>query len=199
MKQRHEWTARVTASAGRRVALRRAQAGLSVQALAGRCAELGLPLGRVTISKLELGMRQTLNIGELLVLAAALDVPPVLLICPVGQEDSMEALPGQELSPWDAAKWFCGSAVLSGSPDGLRLAPPSHRSAAYLFREHDRLTAELAGVTREMTWGRGEIARLRRLGLEALRSTRETMREQGLSPPPLPDGLAWTEAEAEGT
>src|SRR5258706_5002055 len=154
MKQRQEWTARVTASAGKQIALHGARAHLSVQALADRCAALGLPLGRVTISKLELGTRQSLSTGELMVLACALGVPPADLIFPAGQ-GGVEILPGQALPAWDAVRWFCGSAALTQSPDGqLRIAPPPYRSPGHLFDVHESVTAQLAGVAPEETWGR---------------------------------------------
>src|SRR5260221_5345242 len=168
MKQRHEGTAQVTASAGRRVALRGAQAGLSVQALADRCAELGLPLGRVTLSKLELGMRASLNIGELLVLAAALDMPPAELVFPAGLGGDVEVLPGQTLPAWDAAKWLSGDARLEESPGGPRVVPAGYLTAVPLHREHDRLIAGLSGITSEMTLGDDEAPRMRRRAVIAL-------------------------------
>jgi hypothetical protein len=195
MKQTREWSTRVTADIGKRVAWHRARADLTVQALSERCAELGLPLGRVVLSKLELGLRQTLNVGELLVLAHALDVSPAVLIFPLGHKDEVEVLPGQTLSPWDAVKWLSGAARLEKSRDGLQAALPSHRSPVVLFREHEQYSARLAGHSREDTWGRSETAMLLRTTQVALQSTRETLGEMGFMPPPLPEELGWIDEE----
>lgn len=82
---------------------------MTVQALADRCEELGLPLGRVTITKLERGMRQAVTPGELMVLAVALRVSPVELLYDVKQPDkTTEILPGAGVSTASAALWFTG-------------------------------------------------------------------------------------------
>lgn len=81
---------------------------MSVLALIGRCAELGMPLDRSVIAKLERGTRQSLTVAELLVLARALNVPPLLLALPIGTEAQTEVLPGVSVDTWQAAQWFTG-------------------------------------------------------------------------------------------
>lgn len=104
----------MTRQIGQRVAYFRARSTdhegrkLTAQAVANRCKEIGHPLDRAVIAKLEKGLRDTITVPELLVLARALDIPPMLLVMPVGVEDTLEVLPGFEAPPWDAAKWFAG-------------------------------------------------------------------------------------------
>src|ERR1035438_6536333 len=108
----------MTAGIGERVARFRKRAAdangkqMTVQALADRCAELGLPLGRLTITKLERGNRQAVTPAEVMVLALALEVPPVELIFPVGQSEDVEILPGRKVPPLDGLRWFSGELAL---------------------------------------------------------------------------------------
>jgi hypothetical protein len=75
------------------------------------------------------------------------------------------------------------------------VVPASNISAIPLHREHDRLTAGLAGYTRESLLGAVDDGngRLLRLGVGALRDVRAFIRELGLTPPALPPGLAWVD------
>jgi transcriptional regulator with XRE-family HTH domain len=197
-----DWSIRLAADIGANVAYHRSASSgargrrMTVQALADRCAELGLPLGRVALTKLENGVREKVSVAELLVLAAALEVPPALLIFPVGREKAIEALPARQLDPWHATLWLSGDAQLSEDAAGPGVIPASNISVVPLHREHDRLTAGLAGCTRESLLGAGgddSRGRLLRLGVGALRDVRAFIRELGLDPPELPSGLAWVD------
>lgn len=86
------------------------------ETLAERCAALGHPeLTPPAIANIETGRRDAkgnrrrdVTIDELLILAAALRVPPMMLITPVLEADSIQILPGFRLDPWDGAKWISG-------------------------------------------------------------------------------------------
>lgn len=67
------------------------------------------------IANMESGRRTSVGLSELLVLARALDVPPLELAFPVGQSELVEVLPGQEVGTWAAAKWFTGGGAVSVS------------------------------------------------------------------------------------
>src|SRR5450756_825662 len=103
-----DWSVRMTARIGERVARVRLRQEMTVQALADRCAELGLPVGRVTLTKLERGIRQAVTPAEVMVLAAALGVPPIELLMPVGIGEQVEILPGQVIDSLAAVRWFRG-------------------------------------------------------------------------------------------
>jgi len=79
---------------------------MTVQALADECAKLGLPLGRVTITKLEGGKREAVSIAEMIVLARALSVAPADLLIRPGTPGTVEMLPGDFWPAADAARWL---------------------------------------------------------------------------------------------
>lgn len=85
---------------------------MTAQALADRCAALGYPLDRTVIAKLEKGLRQTVTVADLLVLAKALEVPPLALVFPVGYEGEVEVLPGRMEHPITALRWASGEGFL---------------------------------------------------------------------------------------
>jgi transcriptional regulator with XRE-family HTH domain len=216
------WAAKIAKQVGKQVAHYRARAegpkgkrGMTAQALADRCTELELPMDRAVIAKLEKGIRQTITMGEILVLARALNVAPVLLIFPIGQEDEIEAVPGESVDTWAALRWFTGEAErLPG--DVLR--EPQEAEPVRLYREHERLVGDWVRVRQEMEnilatreaedlrEFRAESepdavdARLAEMKLERMSSLAESIqfvraeiRERGLTPPPLPAEAAYIE------
>lgn len=94
-----------------RIVDERTHQGLSQQALVDRLAELGYPMNRVTLAKIEAGGTRARNIGleEAFGLAAALSVPPSVLFLGLGYEDRVSVLPKMIVHPHLAAKWLRGS------------------------------------------------------------------------------------------
>jgi len=80
---------------------------MSAERLSARCKELGLNINRSVLANLENGRRPTISVAELLILAKALEVPPVELITPVDHAD-IEILPDVHMDPWDALLWIGG-------------------------------------------------------------------------------------------
>lgn len=101
-----EWDSATTARIGGEI--RRLRGKRSAQQIADRTTALGYPIGRATISELETGRRKSITVPELLILAAALDVPPILLLCPGLPDGPVEILPGLETTAIVAAEWFEG-------------------------------------------------------------------------------------------
>ena len=196
MEHGPDWPARVAASIGRRVAYFRDRTKdehgrkLTAQALADRCTHLGLPLARPTISKLEKGLRETITVGELQVLARALGVAPVDLLFPIGQEQGVEVLPGQQMEPWSAYRWFTDSRPAAMWDEHERLCSLLSELAA-----ERRMVLELAGTAEEGT--RTTVDMQVRTVASAMRRLRSDMRERGLTPPPLPGGLAYIETQED--
>ena len=85
----------------------RERQGLTFDALSDRCSQLGFPLSRVVISKIESGFRPSITLPELLVLAAALGVPPLSLLLP--PDAPTEVAPGLSLDADAARAWFVGA------------------------------------------------------------------------------------------
>ncbi len=90
----------------RRTALR-----LTASELSRRTAELGYPISRGAIAKIESEARSgKIDVAEVLVLARALDVPPALLLFPSFATDGPEELlPGYFVRSEDAVRWMAGS------------------------------------------------------------------------------------------
>lgn len=108
MTQNANWPKSLTAVIASQVQRTRGERGMSAQQLADATAALGHPLPRSVIANLESGRRETVSVAELLVIARALRVPPLVLVFPIGSEPTVEVLPETEIPTWLAAKWFTG-------------------------------------------------------------------------------------------
>lgn len=105
--QSEDWMKRQAAAVGARVRRVRLAKGMSVQAVADRATkDLGYKMLRTTLANLEAGTRRNITLGEVSVLAEALDVPPLGLLFPIDEPASVEVLPGVQRTPWDAWRWF---------------------------------------------------------------------------------------------
>jgi transcriptional regulator with XRE-family HTH domain len=91
----------------------RTEKKLSAQKLADRTAEIGYCVSRATIAELEIPRRKYISIGELLVLAAALDVSVFDLVFPGYGDTEVETLPGVLVAKSDALEGFGGSRQLN--------------------------------------------------------------------------------------
>ncbi|WAL46788.1 helix-turn-helix domain-containing protein [Rhodococcus pyridinivorans] len=80
----------------------------TAQWLADRTRDLGHPISRTAISEYENGKRKTMPVTDLVVISAALNVPPALLLYPAQPDDMIEYLPAQELRSIDAVQAFAG-------------------------------------------------------------------------------------------
>jgi hypothetical protein len=85
------------------------------------------------ITNLENDRRDTLTIAELLILAAALDVPPILLISAVGHEPTVKILPGVEETTWRARGWLLGALA----PSYRTFSPRSWQEGRHAIELYD--------------------------------------------------------------
>jgi transcriptional regulator with XRE-family HTH domain len=140
-----DWMAQVSTTIASEVRRLRLQRGMSAQRLSDRCAELGAPIPRTVLSNLENGRRGNVTVAELLVLAAALDVPPATLAFPVGYVETVDALPGRARTPLEAIEWVSGHAEsgVEGEFDWKDVALKRFRDHA---RKAESLDASLAHV-----------------------------------------------------
>ncbi|WP_293012039.1 helix-turn-helix transcriptional regulator [Mycolicibacterium sp.] len=99
------WHLATSQRIGRSVAARRKELGMTALQLSERCRDLGAPIHRSTITKIENG-RPRFDLGELLVLAAALDTSPVRLVYPGPYDQNVEVIPGVDATEFVAAQWF---------------------------------------------------------------------------------------------
>ncbi|MFI9845167.1 helix-turn-helix domain-containing protein [Nonomuraea sp. NPDC051941] len=199
----NEWSVTCTRQIAANVRHHRERQNLSVQTVANRCAEMGVPITRPKLAKLESGHGNLLTVPELLVLAHALDTPPLLLLAPVGRTDSaVEIVPGVETDPHTAAAWIDGSAPLPTDPQDAGAAA---RAELRLLREHQRLLDQWTSRTRAAAasheragdgphakaWSEAAHLHTREAehAAERIADQRDNMRARGITPPPLPPGL----------
>jgi hypothetical protein len=191
------------------------QPRMSVQKLADATEKLGMPIPRSVLANLESGRRDTVSVAEILVLAAALNVAPIDLICPAGFDKQTEMLPGRMMDPLSATRWFTGEWKLDAYDDGvwtMREPGSGERSSAQLLKYHDDLISQVhkhedrardalkavADAVGEDAQERARIAardymaaveEWRAFAREPLRQARAEMRQRGMELPDLPAGI----------
>lgn len=115
------WAAAVSAAVGQRVADVRRERGMSVRELSDQLTALGHPVNRSSLSQLELGNRGV-SLPDLLAIATALDVSPVLLLVdPESRQPSVPFVPGLEdaVSAGHLVNWWSGIAPVTTTDDGF--------------------------------------------------------------------------------
>jgi transcriptional regulator with XRE-family HTH domain len=213
MSQPRRWSADRARQIGERV--KRLRGNRTAQWLADRCTELGHPMSRSAIAKLENGRREDLGQSEIDILARALGLSPVLLLFPVGEVTEVEVLPGDVRDTWDALRWFTGESPQEFSSREELEAWHAANEPLRLHRVHQRVLDELRETRRRMNHAlaarvlhdstdseRETAARVMDTEASAVRQfeerlseLRQQMRNQGITPPPLPDGLTYLDPE----
>lgn len=144
---------------GRRARRYREQAGLTQQQVADRTEQLGYRISRGTLAKIELGAGGTradnISLVDVLVLAAALDVPPVMLILPLGESEEVEIIPGNPIHPHLAHKWIKGSEDFTRAGYSSPFDPKQWARNAQPIRLFDKL--ELLQAGQELTTLQPEV------------------------------------------
>ncbi len=98
----------------------RKEAGLTAVQLSERTRQLGYPISRVAISKIESNSRAgKLDVAEVAILAAALEIPPILLLYPALPDGEVPVLPGREVASSVAMTWFAGERLLPMDDDDV--------------------------------------------------------------------------------
>jgi transcriptional regulator with XRE-family HTH domain len=80
---------------------------LTGEQLAQKTKQIGHEVTRSVIANIETGRRETVTVQDIAVLAAALGVPPVVLLYDVSGP-RVTALPGQEMDAIEAEEWWSG-------------------------------------------------------------------------------------------
>jgi transcriptional regulator with XRE-family HTH domain len=111
----------------RRVKEARKGRGWSQEQLADEATKrYGYPLARSTVAKIEQGgTRADARLGDLLALAAALEVPPVHLLTPDVDEAPVAVTPNTIVPAGLARAWIRGQAMLPGAGVNLSQIPAS--------------------------------------------------------------------------
>jgi transcriptional regulator with XRE-family HTH domain len=175
---------------GGRVAQFRKQRGLTAQQLSVQLRDrLGVDLKRTVIGNLESGYRRTISYAEILALAYVLEVPPLVLMVPIGTDD-FQPLPEVSEEPWESATWITGE----GLPPACEDPTPEmvdrylgHMDYLRLYRQHTDLIGQW---TRALHLPDPAVARAHMHEVEkAIALVRAAIRDRGGVPPRLPEEL----------
>ena len=207
-----EWPARLTQAIAGEVYRYRKERGMSAQQLSAECARLGMEISRSTLADLENGRRAMITVAELLVLAVALEVPPIMLVVPVARMETVEVIPNRSWPYWQMALWFRGqSLAIQDLGEGPELISRATRPDTPLDRveHHQSLVVRWSMADRDVRSSAAAVGRAdhdalaqRRSELEGyqrdrdeiereLTDLRRRMRGDALVPPPLPPELAY--------
>ncbi|MFI5851566.1 helix-turn-helix domain-containing protein [Micromonospora chalcea] len=189
----------------------REQRGMTALQLARRTAQLGYQMPRSVLANLENNRRDTITVAELLILAAALDVPPVLLIAPVGRERDIEVLPETRTTPWHVRGWIHGAVEPNYEGFSATMWQQSRRAIALydihrlLVREHQQIERRIQQLADQEHLVVGDITsddlRLSRgpladfvaelaYSLDRLRVHRGLIKSEGFQLPELPPSIS---------
>jgi hypothetical protein len=136
-------------------AMKAARGDRTARWLSDRTEELGYRVSPTVIAKLDSGHRgDVLSVAELLIIAAALDVPPLALLFPGLPDADTERLPGQTVSAVDAMLWITGEHADSDFGRLLKLSRDrfekrvKHKAANALLEEIAAKAASDAEIER---------------------------------------------------
>jgi transcriptional regulator with XRE-family HTH domain len=195
LAREREWSRRLTSTVGARVRLYRDEkhANLSAKELADRCEKLGYRVEQQVIANMEGGRRTGVNLAEILVLALALDVPPLLLLVPIGGPEEIELLPNAPTSPQAAYAWIVGRAPFARRAGERSDGTPRYRvnldvTDTMLFAEnaeriklYDQHAAAIEEFDKLRTWNAEAAGRV----LDELVRIRRELAAEGLDVPGL--------------
>src|SRR5689334_5430326 len=117
------WREATAQRIGQAVQRRRKERNMSVSELAERTRELGYPIHRVTLGKLESNNREgKFDVVELIVLAIALEIEPLHLLFPDLLHGRVDMLPGKSVRTEDAILGFVGHPDRTNARDATSLA-----------------------------------------------------------------------------
>lgn len=91
--------------------IKRLRGRRSRQWLADRISDLGHDVSPAVIADLETGMRKSITVAELLIIAAALGTPPGLLLFPDYPDGYVEVLPDLDANSESAVEWLAGDGL----------------------------------------------------------------------------------------
>lgn len=155
-----DWAAELVKRVGR--AMKEARGGRSATWLSERTAELGYRIPATVISKLDSGHRgSVLGVAELVVLAAALDMPPVALLYPELPDGEVDMLPNRPASSISAARWLSGEigrSSIEGTSDPAQIdAERDNLRRIKLSRRRHMLQSSIATRERAEAMSREQL------------------------------------------
>jgi len=189
---------------GKQVGRARHRRGWTQRRLSEAVTEHGGRLTRGAVAKIENGERGV-SVDEWLLLAAALNVPPPLLLVPLGGEEVVEITPRSRIHPHLALDWVTGDEALVatdrkviGRGEWLAGSEPLRLWRNLRVLQND-LTSVVGWISRAEYAGDAERVREAKSAhadvLEALHAHLLTMGKAGMTPPGMhPQTVADMEA-----
>lgn len=174
---------------------------LSAEQLARRTQDLGYPLSRNSITALETGRKEFISVQDLVVIAVALNVTPILLLFPVDESlDEVELLPELPIGRLASIDWFAGDNMTADRPGGLPDAESDGIWTRNLFvlsmlRGHEESVrawlraVAMANNSQDDEAMQNLSAEQRGRAESRIRSIRQHLKMDRLPMPPLPPGL----------
>ena len=205
MTTERPWPAPLTDITGQEIKKYRQLQGLTADELAQRVTKAGLRYTRDQLINLERekGRRTSVSVGEVLVFAAVLGVPPAFLITPVGGSQTVEYLKGRTADPWNAFRWFHGGdggGLLDGADSEIFASQDSDVFAMLnAYNNHDAAVVAYALALVEIRDPDEpqKIVERQVDKLAVLIARRDAMRARGWTPPPLRPDIAAHVAQVE--
>lgn len=223
----------LSAIAAQQINALRKRAGLNRDQLAEKCRDLGAPdnMTAAAVANIETGRpdpatgrrRRDITVDELVIFALALNVPPVVLLFPVGHVEQVEVLPKAVRPTMLAANWFmaeqpwCDTSNADGKWfadfDRLddwrrnRAGIDYYRQVSQIVRDWDAADKEAERQRERMDAATDDAARetarraaesadgLAAQHVAALRQAQRSARGQGFVPAALPEELAYVDSE----
>lgn len=109
MEHHEEWSEAWTTRIAEAINSQRQALGLSAQDISDRCTALGYPITRPAVSRIYTGKKKFISVQEVIVLAEALELPPLLLLFPLARAgEPIDYLPGIEKELFIALRRFTG-------------------------------------------------------------------------------------------
>jgi transcriptional regulator with XRE-family HTH domain len=174
---------------GRQVARARGRRGWTQQQLADELhtVEPATSLTRAAVAKIESGARGV-SVDEVMLIAATLSVPPVLLLVPIESGDTVRLASTVEVTAWEALEWFLGWEPLGDVAAWSTHTAPLRAYERLLAAQDAAKTAlyriESAGVLGRK-WEQQEVAYVE--ALRDLATALRDLRERGARSSPLVD------------
>lgn len=205
--ERATWAERLTDQIAETIASYRDQRGVSTQWLADECTRLGMPMTRTALAAvLTQKSRKSITVQELAVLGRALEIPPLMLLYPVGSGERTEVLPEVHVDALVAADWFAGRQEAPAMrPDKLTKPRPADLDVSKSYARYFELVvafqfnnralasegheAALHGETENDPPFVAASARAARRALGLMRKMRDEIGAAGKTVPALPPGL----------
>lgn len=206
-----DWEIRFTKQVVRNIAHYKDELRLTTEQLAERCSEAYGEPGKVkgsTLNGLFAGKRKSIGAAEIMIFAAALGVPPVMLMLPIGLEETVEARPGYFAPIGRATLGFNGLEAWRGFHEPTRTGPADERLVSYVFSAwkaeddfHETLSATIRTYIRDFdsAFDVALIIAIQRLknAVKVLQTARMELRREGIAPEDLDAPFQWADEVAD--